>query len=256
MNLPAIVFPIHDPKGMLFHHLESIIPDLKLHFSNAFLGITPITVEKYQHQINILARDDFFQLLIMPKDAQIGRQFKLLYQHAVLRSQPDRILHLCYPDRLALALQDEFRDQFLKDIQAVTPENTPIIFQRSPQAWQTHPSNYYETERFVSTIGKHLFGKKIDFAWCHLVLQASLLTEILPQIHKHDLSMVAEMILPIINSVKTQDVDWLAWEDPFLHARNAETLKIEREISVIETRKRLSYVIPMVQLLADYAASM
>jgi hypothetical protein len=45
----------------------------------------------------------------------------------------------------------------------------------------------------------------------------------------------------------------LAWEDPFLYSCNPQQLKEEREQSIRETRKRLAYVIPMLQLLDEAA---
>ncbi len=253
MILPSVVFPIHDPDGLIFRHVNVITPFLRQHFSSAFIGVTPITHDKFKPLLESLAQDDFYQLLITPPDAQIGRQFKLLYKRAVSSSQPDQILHLCYPDRLAFALQEEYQDQFLDDIKAIVPERAPFIFQRSQKAWDTHPQNYFETESFVMTMSKRLLGKAIDFAWCHLAIQAAQLEEILPGVQRQDLSMVAEMIVPLIDSVSSQDVDWLAWEDPFIYSRNAEKLKHEREMSVSETLKRLAYVIPMVQLIAEAA---
>jgi hypothetical protein len=254
-KLPTVVFPLHDPDGLILSHLDDITPFLKQHFSTVFWGITTVTHENHQDQVDRFVRDDFFQLLITPRDAQIGTQFRILFQRAASFSPPDQILHLCYPDRFVFALQDRFRNQFLKDIKAIKPENTPIIFQRSPKAWDTHPYNYYEIESFITTVGKRLLGTEIDFAWCHLAIQAFQLGEILSSVHRSDLSMVTEMIIPIINIVKTQNVDWLAWEDPFIYSRNAEALKTERENSVTETLKRLAYVIPMIQVISGFAAS-
>jgi hypothetical protein len=82
---------------------------------------------------------------------------------------------------------------------------------------------------------------------CHLVVQAFQLAEIMPLVRNADLSMVAEMILLLQPEVKTKEVDWLAWEDPFILGRDPEELKRERENSPEETRKRLSYAIPMVE---------
>ena len=65
--------------------------------------------------------------------------------------------------------------------------------------------------------------------------------------------MVAEMILHVQADVKTREVDWLAWEDPFILGRDAGELKREREDSLAETQKRLSYVLPMVELLTKFA---
>ena len=96
-------------------------------------------------------------------------------------------------------------------------------------------------------------GRAIDFAWCHLAIQSFQLSDILPKIHRQDLSVVAEMILPMIDKINSKDVDWLAWEDPLILSRNPETLKFERENSIVETKKRLGYVIPMVQMISEAA---
>jgi hypothetical protein len=61
--------------------------------------------------------------------------------------------------------------------------------------------------------------------------------------------MVAEMIYYMQNEIKTRDVDWLAWEDPFILSRPAHELKHEREHSLDETNKRLRYVLPMIETL-------
>jgi hypothetical protein len=61
--------------------------------------------------------------------------------------------------------------------------------------------------------------------------------------------MVAEMIFHMQENIKTRDVDWLAWEDPFMLSQDAAKLKHERENSLDETNKRLRYIIPMIETL-------
>ena len=72
---------------------------------------------------------------------------------------------------------------------------------------------------------------------------------ILPRIKNRDLSMVAEIVLLLRDAIKTEDVDWLAWEDPFILERDALELKAERESSSAEIKRRLGYVLPMLQIL-------
>jgi len=95
----------------------------------------------------------------------------------------------------------------------------------------------------------NLFGKELDFAWCHIALSAGQLREIMPLVKNPDLSMVAEMIFYLCQQVQTRDVDWLAWEDPFVLARDMNELRSERENSLQETKKRLRYVLPMIETL-------
>jgi hypothetical protein len=150
-------------------------------------------------------------------------------------------------------LRTGYREQFLADADSLRQEHLPLIFHRSEKAWATHPKNYFELESFITDIGQTLFGKSLDYGWCHFVIQAEQLKEIMPLIKKHDLSMVAEMIMHIQAEVKTREVDWLAWEDPFILGRDANELKRERENSLAETQKRLAYVLPIVELLTKFA---
>jgi hypothetical protein len=71
----------------------------------------------------------------------------------------------------------------------------------------------------------------------------------MPLVKNPDLSMVAEMIFHLQQNIQTRDVDWLAWEDPFLLSCDPVELKHERENSTAETNKRLNYVIPMIETL-------
>jgi hypothetical protein len=47
-------------------------------------------------------------------------------------------------------------------------------------------------------------------------------------------------------------VEWLAREDPFSKGCEAETLGAEREASAEESRKRLSGMLPILQVLAGW----
>lgn len=250
----ALVFPFVDPNGSMFQHLQAILPDLKEHFDRAFVTIPKITRERQPENIRLLERDDFFRIYSINAESPGGDHFSFLYRHAAAAAHSEQILHLCFPDRLAFALCTGHRERFLADVDALTKEHLPLIFQRSESAWATHPKNYFELESFVTRVGQTLFGKTLDYGWCHLVIQAGQLREIMPLIKKHDMSMVAEMVLHLQPDVKTREVDWLAWEDPFILGREASELKQELENSLAETQKRLAYVLPMVEMLAKFAA--
>jgi hypothetical protein len=251
--LPAVVFPFHDPEKVTFSHLPAITPDLKEVFSGAYVGVTHLTFGCCREQINALTKDPFFKITPLPAEGQVGDQFLALYRWAANMAHPNQLLHLAYIDRLAFILQTSYRRQFVEDMKAVTDKDAPLIFARSAKAWATHPRNYFEIESMVTTAGRTLFQKEIDFAWCHLVLRAEQLQVVLPLVHNHDISMVAEMVLPLREEVKMKKVDWLAWEDPYVYKRDPHQLKEEREHSPREARKRFSYVIPMLQLLNEAA---
>jgi hypothetical protein len=243
-----------DPKGLLFPQLEAITPQLKELFEAAYVSITPATRSTQGRYCEWLLADDFFHVYEHTKNvASVGEDFLPLYGYAADSCPSSQILHLCFIDRIAYALQSEPREAFRLDIQTLQAENTPLIFQRSIAAWQTHPQNYRELEQIMTRVGEMLFGKSLDFAWCHLAIQAGQLQAILPSIQARDFSFMAEMVLVLKAVMQTRDVDWLAWEDPFIENCDPKQLKELREASPAEARKRLSYVVPTLQLFRQSA---
>lgn len=245
---PALAFPYNDPDGTMLPHLQSILPDLKKHFDRACISPPPATLNLLR-QKDLLLTDDFFTVFPVDGQKQIGERFAHVYRCAAETAPPEQVIHLCYPDRLSFALEGNYRESFLADVGALTADDLPLIFQRSAYAWETHPQNYRQLEGIVTIVGKNLFGKELDYGWCHIVVQAKQLREIMPKVRNPDLSMVAEMIFYMQEDIKTRDVDWLAWEDPFIFGRDAAELKREREQSLEETNKRLNYVLPMLETL-------
>jgi hypothetical protein len=63
------------------------------------------------------------------------------------------------------------------------------------------------------------------------------------------------MVVLLKDVIHTSDVDWLAWEDPFIESCDPKQLKKIRESSVVETCKRLSYVVPMMQRIREAACA-
>ncbi len=246
---PIAVIPMHDPTGIMFSHLETITPVLKRVFAQVFVSVTAITRKTIPGSVTKLKTDNFFQVINHETDISVGEDFLTLYANAASACHPNQILHLCFIDRVAYALQSYHQAVFIADVKAVKAEQTPLIFARSELAWQTHPYNYRELEQMMTKTGEFLFGKSLDFAWCHLAVQAQHLQEVIPRIERRDLSFFAEFTLALKDEVQTREVDWLSWEDPFIMSCNPERLKIEREQNVSETRKRLAYVIPILQLL-------
>ena len=251
---PALAFPFNDPDGTMFHHLQAILPDLKRHFERAYI-CPPLSTLKNLDDIEQLRSDEFFTIFPIDRELQIGEHFAYLYQRTAETANFNQIIHLCYLDRLAFALEGIYRDAFLADMDSLSLDDLPLIFQRSQIAWETHPQNYRELEGIVTTIGSNLFGRELDYAWCHIVICAGQLREIMPLVKNPDLSMVAEMIFYLQDKIQTRDVDWLAWEDPFILACDPTELKRERENSLSETKKRLNYVLPMLDTLTRLSAN-
>jgi hypothetical protein len=251
---PAISLPFNDPDGTMFHHLQVILPDLKEHFERAYL-CPSLSTQKHVEHMRQLAADDFFVIFPIDRELDIGEQFRYLYQRSAEAAHPEQIIHLCFLDRLAFALETEYRDAFLADIDSLSASDMPIVFQRSEIAWETHPQNYRQIEGIVTTVGRNLFGRELDYAWCHMAVAARQLREIMALVRHPGISMVGEVIYHMQADVKTRDVDWLAWEDPFMLSQDAAELKRERENSLAETNKRLNYVLPMIEMLTRHSGN-
>jgi hypothetical protein len=247
-----MAFPYNDPDRRLFQHLQAILPVLKQHVERIYICPPPST-RRFTDIMAWLEADTFFIILPSDHELRVGELFAFLYSHAANTEPPDQNIHLCYLDRLAFALEGEYRAQFLEDIDTVGTGDLPLIFQRSAKAWHTHPDNYARLEGFVTQIGKNLFDLTLDYGWCHMVIQAGQLHQVMPRVTHTGISMVAEMVLHLQPNILTRDVDWLAWEDPFILGREAAELKRERETSLEETEKRLSYVLPMIDAMTKFA---
>ncbi len=249
---PSLVLPYHDPEGAMLPHLQACLPSLKAHFERAYI-CPPASTRQVVAITAFLEADDFFTIFPLERPAQVGEHFSYLYQCAAQAAQPDEILHLAFMDRLSFAVESAHREQFFADVEALNPQDLPLIFHRSPTAWATHPKNYARLEGFVTRLGEDLFGKTLDYGWCHLVVRAAELCEVMPKVTHPGISMVAEMVLHMQHHLQTREVDWLAWEDPFHTGRNPAELKAERENSAAEYEKRLDYCLPMVAELVRFA---
>jgi hypothetical protein len=249
---PAIVLPLYDPEGIYLPRLIQSMPTIKALFDRAIINIPPSTRQAQPEIVRFFLTDPYFTS-ISCAESPVGEHFRLLYTFAAQAAPPDQILHLCYIDRLTFILHTHHCQAFYDEVKSVTANQTPLIYQRSTLAWDTHPRNYREIEGMVTRVGEWLFNKTLDFAWCHMAIQSRQLAEVLPRTRQTDLSIVTEMILGMLESVHTKEVDWLAWEDPFVLERDPKKLKTEREQSSSETCKRLAYVIPMLQLLYQHS---
>lgn len=237
-----IVLPMSDPRGGLFPLFQKNLPDLKTVFTRACLG-----VESGRQG----PEDPFTYQVEIPPGLPVGEQFRQLYEGAARAFSPDAVLHLCFIDRVAYALQPAYRETFLADLAAISGDDLPLLYLRSAAAWETHPANYREIEGMATQLGRWVLGKSLDFAWCHLVIRAGQLAAAVRDADQPDLSMMAQVLLHIQAGVKTKEVDWLAWEDAFLLGRDPAELRREREESREETRKRLSYILPTLDMLCE-----
>ncbi len=244
----------HDPGGGTLRALQKCTPALKKLFQTTCLSLTTPTLESQPELCAFFREDEYFQVFVPDHipvgNHTVGKQFRSLYRWSLERLPQDMLVHLAFPDRVSFALLTSHAGAFSESISSLQPAHTPLIFHRSEAAWVTHPATYSRLEQMVSQAGEMLLGKWLDFAWAHIAVQADRLSQALEQTHRDDWSFVAELVLRLEPGVQTMDVDWLAWEDPFILGVDADQLRQERENDPAETRFRMSYVVAMLELLS------
>ena len=113
---PAIVLPFHDPSGLLFLHLETVLPKLRELFEFAFLSFSPTTKQLQRVQIDQLTHEDFFRINFNHPRTQLGDHYLSAYQNALAYCPPEQVLHLCDIDKVACILNSEYHDLFVADV--------------------------------------------------------------------------------------------------------------------------------------------
>jgi hypothetical protein len=248
----VLVLPVHDPQGILFSYLRQIRPQLTGLFEHAFISVSPQTGQEQTTAIHTLQQDPFFSVTFNRSGSTVGEHYMVGYQSALADCQPQTLLHLCDLDKLCYVLLRDHCQTYTEDVAWANRQKLPVLFQRSNAAWDTFPANYREIETFAIRLGEMIFNRYIDFAWSYMVIDAATLAALLPTIASDGFSLLLKILLQLKGNFLTKDVDWLSWEDPFILGRNAEELRHERETSLDECAKRLSYTLPNLQLLYEY----
>jgi hypothetical protein len=244
-NKPALVFPFHDPTGHLYDLLTLALPTLKDHFSQAFISITPPTIESLGERIEKLTKNSFLTINYNAKSSNLADHHLSAYRNAANLTAGDQILHLVQEDRLLYALANH-ETAFYADIEKA---KAPHLFIRSPKAWDTHPDRYRRLEYLTTSLGELVFEKKLEFSWCHLAVTSSLLRQSLPKETGPGFTFMAQIIIPLIPELTVSEVDWLSWEDPYILDRDQAELKAERNQDLFDFRRRLEYALPALNLI-------
>jgi hypothetical protein len=129
-----------------------------------------------------------------------------------------------------------------------------MVFERSPAAWNTYPSNYREIEQMVSRMFYLLCGRFIELMPCALILSSSTAEAVLSRSTRVSYEVWAEWILLAMKSgvsVSTCQVDWLEYQHPFWERIEPDVLRHEREASDQETIKRIRMNMPVALMLTE-----
>lgn len=237
MTKPLFALPYHDPKGIYNDKFKSTLPKLQEFFSYICISASPDTA----------SNTDFFDYLngngvetyINEPGSNIGDHFRKALKMGIEKAGEAAIFY-GFIDRTLFALNSQYSDQFVTDIQADLGEM--VLFERSELAWSTHPVNYREMEQSANKIGKHLLGQEVELASCGFLLKQDLVSKILAESRERSFSVEAEWILlAYILGIKPiiKKVDWLSWEDPYILDVDEPALKNSREHDPLETQRRL-----------------
>jgi hypothetical protein len=250
--MPDLVLPYHDPEAIVYPHMMSIRDELASRFGRAFISISPRTQQDQPAMIEALTRDRFFVVNFNDPASVLGDHYVSAMRSALHHCAPESVLHICDIDRVAYVLHTDHREEYLADLQIAASTRTPLLFQRSERAWQTYPANYREIESWAIRAGQMIFGRYLDFAWSYFVIPARDLAAVLPRLHHRDFKILVQMVLLTLPTLQTKDVDWLAWEDPYILGMDADDLRQRRETDPQETHKRLRGLTPIMQPLIEY----
>lgn len=247
-----LTFPYHDPTGKYNEIFQKNFDTLKKLFNRVCLSATPLTSENNLNFVNILQKEGFI-VYQNNKESNIGDHFRNALKIAIDYSAGDEGIFFVFIDRILFALESNWREKFLRDLEKKDKENF-LIFERSDLAWNTHPQNYKSIENMISNLFQMLWGKYLELNPCAIIINPNVAKKILSQSVNKTWAVWGEWILLIINNkvlIKTQKVDWLSWEDPFWEEINSEELKTEREKSEEETIKRIKSNLPFLSLLTE-----
>lgn len=156
-------------------------------------------------------------------------------------------------DRVLFDLETKYKNSFIEDVSKNYKEDL-VIFSRSEKAWKSHPKDYFALENMVTETGKVFINKEVDWTWCGAMFKPKIIKPILVKSKSLDFSVLTEFIL--INhclggTLKSIEVDWLAWEDPFW-AKKDKTFNPAKKFNNKEKTFRLEYCINCLKLFLDY----
>jgi len=147
----------------------------------------------------------------------LGDHSRQALKLALTHARAEQSVFFGFLDRVLFALETEWRESFLWDLKAGQAGEF-VMLERSPLAWNTHPSNYREMEQMVSRVFQWLSGTHIELSPAALVLSCRAAHQILDQSQSASYDIWGEWVLLAMRNgipVTTRRVDWLAWEDPY-----------------------------------------
>jgi hypothetical protein len=240
-------FSYHDPAGKYDQLIKSTIDLLLNTFESICVGATPATVSKNKAMLNFLSEKGCF-IFENEENTNIGDHYRNALKIAT--DFPGRNdIFFGFIDRVLFALNTQYKSDFFNSINQKFEDL--VLFERSDLAWSTHPDNYRQIEQLTNKLGAFLLGKELELATCGFLIKSDLAIRLLANSTEKTFSAGAEwIILSYLLGItpKTQKVDWLSWEDPFIEGIDPVTLKTQKENDKMEVIKRLEGNLPFTNL--------
>lgn len=245
-------FPYHDPEGTYNEVFRRQMAHLKAAFDSICVSISPLTVERNADFVAYLEAQGC-HLFRNPPGSRLGDHLRQALHLAVDQAQDRRPIFYGFIDRILFTFDTGWRERVLQDLRQCQ-SRACVIFERTPFAWDTHPTNYREIEQMVSRSGEWLYGAFIEWTLCGLLLSPATASSVIAQSTSPTMEVLGEWLLLAIKNdvtIATKKVDWALWEDPYWEQVDAEVLKQQRERSSEETIKRLKMNAPFMLLMAE-----
>ncbi|MBI4673030.1 MAG: hypothetical protein HY741_15355 [Chloroflexi bacterium] len=248
----VLTFPYYDPSGKYNQALQRQLATLKSSFDGICLSVAPPTSEDNATFIQHLEEQGCFvsHNASGTSHAHHSREaLRLAAEHAPTR-QP---IFFGFMERILFALETEWRTSFLQDLQAYQA-NEFVVFERSSEAWDTHPANFREIENMLSRMAEFMHGEFLDLMPCAFILSYATANVILNQSVSASTDVWGEwVLLAIKNHVPTTrpKVNWLAWKEAYWEGIEPNELKRQREASQGETIKRIKMNVPAMLMLTE-----
>ncbi len=248
-----LAFPYHDPHGTYNEAFRKQLGDMRQAFGPICVSATPTTIEQNRSFIEELEERGCV-VYRNPPGSTLGDHFRQALRSAVHASGgSQRPVYFGFIDRILFAFETQWRDRFLEDL-CTCQDRALVTFERTPYAWDTHPTNYREIEQMVSRVGEWLLGTNIEFGLCGLLVSPSTAELLATRSISSSCEVLGEWILLAAQHgipIAAKRVDWVLWEDPYWEGIDPEVLRRQREQSADETIKRVRMNVPFMSLLAE-----
>jgi hypothetical protein len=247
-----LAFPYYDPTGKFNGGLQRQMPALMAMFDGVCASVAAPTATENAEFVRALLEQSWWLAENAP-GTQHGEHSRQALRLAVRHAQPGQAIFFGFLDRVLFALETEWRDAFLGDVERYRGEEF-VLFERSPRAWETHPANGREIEQMASRMFEFLHGYAIDLMPCGFVFSLETARALLAESVHASTAVWGEWVLLALKNkipLTRRQVDWLAWKDAYWDGVEAAQLKRARETSQGETLKRIKMNVPVMEMLVE-----